>query len=368
LEAWRPAATVADVMPRRPLRRTLVGVVVLSLMAAGEAFALTPAGDPAAGAQVFVSAGCTSCHVLAAAGSTGAVGPNLDMTQPTPERVQSQVVRGGGAMPAFGATLTSQQISDVAEYVAQASRGWRPPPANPAPTIPTLPSELAPPVGDAATRAVARVTLTEWRVTARPRSVPEGLVTVTVRNAGRRTHQLVVLRTKRSARALSRIGSRVREVGRLRAVTVVAGSSRRITVTLTSGSYLLISNRPNDVKRGMALRVAVAAPATLMPSAPAGPSIPAGNEPSPAPATPPVAPAAVDGKALFQGTCGGCHTLADAGTTGRVGPNLTRLDSSSAQVAGQIRQGDPPDMPAFGRRLSEDQITAIAEYVASSPR
>jgi mono/diheme cytochrome c family protein len=28
------------------------------------------------------------------------------------------------------------------------------------------------------------------------------------------------------------------------------------------------------------------------------------------------------GKVLFTGTCGGCHTLADAGTTGIVGPNL----------------------------------------------
>jgi len=28
------------------------------------------------------------------------------------------------------------------------------------------------------------------------------------------------------------------------------------------------------------------------------------------------------GKTLFTGTCGSCHTLADAGTTGIVGPNL----------------------------------------------
>jgi len=33
---------------------------------------------------------------------------------------------------------------------------------------------------------------------------------------------------------------------------------------------------------------------------------------------------AARGKALFtgKGTCGGCHTLADAGTAGNVGPNL----------------------------------------------
>ena len=28
------------------------------------------------------------------------------------------------------------------------------------------------------------------------------------------------------------------------------------------------------------------------------------------------------GKALFKSTCGSCHTLADAGTNGKVGPNL----------------------------------------------
>jgi mono/diheme cytochrome c family protein len=35
-------------------------------------------GDPAAGRQVFTSAGCTSCHTLSAAGSTEQTGPNLD--------------------------------------------------------------------------------------------------------------------------------------------------------------------------------------------------------------------------------------------------------------------------------------------------
>ena len=37
-----------------------------------------PEGDPAAGKQVFTSAGCTSCHTLSAAGSTAQTGPNLD--------------------------------------------------------------------------------------------------------------------------------------------------------------------------------------------------------------------------------------------------------------------------------------------------
>lgn len=35
-------------------------------------------GDPAAGKQLFTSAGCNSCHTLSAAGSTAQTGPNLD--------------------------------------------------------------------------------------------------------------------------------------------------------------------------------------------------------------------------------------------------------------------------------------------------
>ena len=39
-------------------------------------------GDPTAGKQVFLSAGCTGCHTLKDAGSTGTVGPNLDQAKP----------------------------------------------------------------------------------------------------------------------------------------------------------------------------------------------------------------------------------------------------------------------------------------------
>ena len=35
-------------------------------------------GDAAAGKQVFDSQGCSGCHTFAAAGSTGAIGPDLD--------------------------------------------------------------------------------------------------------------------------------------------------------------------------------------------------------------------------------------------------------------------------------------------------
>jgi mono/diheme cytochrome c family protein len=77
-----------------------------------------PAGDAAAGKQVFESAGCVACHTLAAAGSTGTVGPNLDDAKPPATLVVTRVTNGAGAMPSFKDKLTEQQIQDVAAYVS----------------------------------------------------------------------------------------------------------------------------------------------------------------------------------------------------------------------------------------------------------
>jgi cytochrome c6 len=79
-------------------------------------------GDPVAGKQVFLgSAGCTGCHTLADAGSTGTVGPNLDDAKPSDALVVDRVTNGAGVMPPFKGTLTEQQIADVAAYVSQAA-------------------------------------------------------------------------------------------------------------------------------------------------------------------------------------------------------------------------------------------------------
>jgi len=79
----------------------------------------TPAeGDAAAGKEVFASSGCGSCHTLADAGATGAVGPNLDETKPPSDLVVDRVTNGKGVMPPFGEQLTEQQIQDVAAYVS----------------------------------------------------------------------------------------------------------------------------------------------------------------------------------------------------------------------------------------------------------
>jgi mono/diheme cytochrome c family protein len=67
---------------------------------------------------VFASAGCGTCHTLADAGSSGAVGPNLDDAKPTKELAVDRVTNGAGAMPPFAGQLTDEQIDAVATYVS----------------------------------------------------------------------------------------------------------------------------------------------------------------------------------------------------------------------------------------------------------
>ena len=80
------------------------------------------AGDAAAGEEVFASAGCGSCHTLEAAGTSGAIGPNLDQTQPDAALVEDRVRNGAGAMPAFEGQLTDEQIQDVTAYVVESTQ------------------------------------------------------------------------------------------------------------------------------------------------------------------------------------------------------------------------------------------------------
>jgi cbb3-type cytochrome c oxidase subunit III len=72
------------------------------------------------GAAIFKGAGCAGCHTLAAAGSTGTVGPNLDQlgSKLTLAIVAKQVTNGGAVMPAFKGKLTAAQIQTVAKYVS----------------------------------------------------------------------------------------------------------------------------------------------------------------------------------------------------------------------------------------------------------
>ncbi len=80
-------------------------------------------GDAAAGEAVFVSAGCGGCHALEAAGSSGAVGPNLDEAMPSLALTIDRVTNGKGVMPAFADQLDETQIQNVAAYVVESTSG-----------------------------------------------------------------------------------------------------------------------------------------------------------------------------------------------------------------------------------------------------
>jgi cbb3-type cytochrome c oxidase subunit III len=82
-----------------------------------------PAGPGGAkdGKTVFATAGCTGCHTLAAAGSHGNVGPNLDDAKPSKDLVIDRVTNGKGDMPSFKGQLSEAQIQAVAEYVSSSA-------------------------------------------------------------------------------------------------------------------------------------------------------------------------------------------------------------------------------------------------------
>lgn len=70
------------------------------------------------------------------------------------------------------------------------------------------------------------------------------------------------------------------------------------------------------------------------------------------------------GKTVFESNCGTCHTLAEAGTSGTVGPNLDELKPEKALVETQVTNGGGV-MPAFGGTLSPGEIEEVAEYVST---
>jgi mono/diheme cytochrome c family protein len=73
----------------------------------------------------------------------------------------------------------------------------------------------------------------------------------------------------------------------------------------------------------------------------------------------------VAGKEVFESAgCVGCHTLADAGATGTVGPNLDEAKPPVDLVVTRVTNGMGA-MPPFKGQLSDKQIQDVAAYVSS---
>ena len=68
------------------------------------------------------------------------------------------------------------------------------------------------------------------------------------------------------------------------------------------------------------------------------------------------------GKAIFISTCGVCHTLADAGTTGTAGPALMpSWAASRVRLAIELGPGAMPANLVTGRKAA-----AVARYVEAA--
>ena len=72
------------------------------------------------------------------------------------------------------------------------------------------------------------------------------------------------------------------------------------------------------------------------------------------------------GKEVFLGIggCGSCHTFADAGTSGSIGPNLDDAAPSLDLALDRITNGQGA-MPSFSGQLTDQQIADVAAYVSS---
>jgi mono/diheme cytochrome c family protein len=71
------------------------------------------------------------------------------------------------------------------------------------------------------------------------------------------------------------------------------------------------------------------------------------------------------GRTVFVESCGQCHTLSEAGTTGSIGPSLDGLGLDVETVESQVRNGGG-GMPAFEGDLSDEEIESVSAYVAEA--
>ncbi|MCI5105149.1 MAG: molybdopterin-dependent oxidoreductase [Pseudomonadales bacterium] len=78
---------------------------------------------------------------------------------------------------------------------------------------------------------------------------------------------------------------------------------------------------------------------------------------------------ALAGRELFlnqvQPGCGVCHSLADANSSGAIGPSLDTLKPTAEQVFNAVKQGVGA-MPSFESQLTETELRALATYVAEA--
>ena len=102
------------------------------------------------------------------------------------------------------------------------------------------------------------VVMKEWSFKASAQTVPAGRVTFVVRNAGTMEHEFVVIRTNRGPHALPMKGQQASEAGSKGEIEELAsGGTKRLTLTLAPGNYVLLCNLSGHYRRGQAVRLVV---------------------------------------------------------------------------------------------------------------
>jgi cbb3-type cytochrome c oxidase subunit III len=96
-----------------------VAAYVATVAADPEAEVALPAGAGGNDPKLLFESNCGTCHVLADAGTSGTIGPNLDQAKPSLQRAITQITNGGGGMPAFKGQLMQAQIRALAQYIVR---------------------------------------------------------------------------------------------------------------------------------------------------------------------------------------------------------------------------------------------------------
>jgi mono/diheme cytochrome c family protein len=71
------------------------------------------------------------------------------------------------------------------------------------------------------------------------------------------------------------------------------------------------------------------------------------------------------GKTIFTQTCGTCHTLADAGTNGKVGPVLDQIKPDEKRVLKALKIGGTGTGTMPANLVTGKEAQAVAKYVST---
>ena len=104
---------------------------------------------------------------------------------------------------------------------------------------------------DTASGSAVSVALVEWKLLPGQVTVRAGRVTFVVRNEGTMDHEFLVLRSDRHHHSLKVKGGQAVETGRLGEIPKIpAGTSKRITLKVPRGKYIMLCNMLGHYQAG----------------------------------------------------------------------------------------------------------------------